>query len=67
MSVVFGKRAAWDDPELALLLETAEDFLALQQNPGATLVDVFPVLNNLPTFLQWWRPKGLQIYEKTVG
>jgi hypothetical protein len=28
-SVVFGKRTAWDDPELAQLLENAEDFLAL--------------------------------------
>jgi hypothetical protein len=65
MSVVFGRRAAWDDPDLAMLLETAEDFLALQQ-AGASLVDGFPILARLPKYLQWWRPRGERIYQKTV-
>jgi hypothetical protein len=66
MSVVFGRRATWDDPELAALFETAEEFLALQQ-PGVNIVDAFPSLSKLPKFLQWWRPRGEKIHEKTVG
>jgi hypothetical protein len=66
MSVVFGRRATWDDPELAALFETAEEFLALQQ-PGVNIVDAFPVLAQLPKPLQWWRPRGEKIHEKTVG
>jgi hypothetical protein len=66
MSVVFGRRATWNDPELAALFETAEEFLALQQ-PGVNIVDAFPVLAKLPKALQWWRPRGERIHEKTVG
>ena len=66
MSVVFGRRATWDDPELAALFETAEEFLALQQ-PGVNIVDAFPVLAKLPKRLQWWRPRGERIHKKTVG
>ena len=66
MSVVFGRRASWDDPELAALFETAEEFLALQQ-AGVNIVDGFPILAKLPEFLQWWRPRGERIHEKTVG
>jgi Cytochrome P450 len=66
MSVVFGRRATWDDRELAALFQTAEDFLELQQ-PGKNLVDGFPILSYLPNFLQWWRPRGEKIHEKTIG
>jgi hypothetical protein len=66
MSVVFGRRASWDDPELAALFETAEEFLELQQ-PGVNIVDAFPVLAKLPKFLQWWRPRGEKVHKKTVG
>jgi hypothetical protein len=66
MSVVFGRRATWDDPELAALFETAEEFLELQQ-PGVNIVDAFPSLAKLPKSLQWWRPRGEKIHEKTVG
>jgi hypothetical protein len=66
MNVVFGRRATWDDPELAALFETAEEFLELQQ-PGVNIVDAFPILAKLPNFLQWWRPRGERIHKKTVG
>jgi hypothetical protein len=64
MSVVFGRRSILDDPEVAELFETLELFLENQQ-PGANIVDAFPVLTKLPNLLQWWRPKGDRIYEKT--
>lgn len=57
MSVVFGRRSLLDDPDVAELFETIELFLAEQQ-PGVNLVNAFPVLANLPRFLQWWRPRG---------
>ncbi|OIW34931.1 cytochrome P450 [Coniochaeta ligniaria NRRL 30616] len=65
MSVVFGKRSSLDDPEVVELFDTVEMFLENQQ-PGANLVDAFPVLDKLPKFLQWWRPKGMKIFEKTA-
>ncbi|KAJ8178239.1 hypothetical protein LV157_007694 [Aspergillus fumigatus] len=65
MSVVFGRRSLLDDPDVAELFETIELFLAEQQ-PGVNLVDAFPVLANLPRFLQWWRPRGERIFQKTV-
>ncbi|KAJ5936000.1 hypothetical protein N7454_005298 [Penicillium verhagenii] len=64
MSVVFGRRSRLDDPDVAELFETAELFLENQQ-PGVNIVDGFPVLANLPRWLQWWRPKGDRIFEKT--
>jgi hypothetical protein len=66
MSVVFGRRASWNDPELEALFQTAEEFLMLQQ-PGANIVDVFPILAKLPKQLQWWRPRGERIHAKTIG
>ncbi|KAM0091833.1 hypothetical protein ACP6JD_004824 [Aspergillus fumigatus] len=64
MSVVFGRRSLLDDPDVAELFETIELFLAEQQ-PGVNLVNAFPVLANLPRFLQWWRPRGERIFQKT--
>ncbi|KAF7555079.1 hypothetical protein G7Z17_g2410 [Cylindrodendrum hubeiense] len=65
MSVVFGRRSLLDDPDVVELFETVELFLENQQ-PGANLVDGFPVLEKLPKVLQWWRPRGEVIFEKTV-
>lgn len=64
MSVVFGRRSALDDPDVVELFETLELFLENQQ-PGVNIVDAFPVLALLPKMLQWWRPKGEAIFEKT--
>ncbi|KAH7000801.1 cytochrome P450 [Ilyonectria destructans] len=65
MSVVFGRRSLLDDPDVVELFETIELFLENQQ-PGKNLVDGFPVLEKLPKPLQWWRPRGEAIFDKTV-
>lgn len=64
MSVVFGIRTKLDDPDVTALFETIEMFLE-QQQPGANLVDGFPVLASMPKFLQWWRPRGQRMFEYT--
>ncbi|KAI1623907.1 cytochrome P450 [Exophiala viscosa] len=64
MSVVFGRRSQLGEPATEKLFETIEDFLSNVQ-PGANLVDGYPVLAKLPTFLQWWRPRGLRLFHKT--
>ncbi|TVY54163.1 Cytochrome P450 monooxygenase patI [Lachnellula cervina] len=66
MSVVFGIRSKLDDPDVTALFETVEMFLE-QQQPGLNLVDGFPSLAKLPEFLQWWRPRGLRMFEYTRG
>ncbi|KAK5558115.1 hypothetical protein LTR46_003364 [Exophiala xenobiotica] len=65
MSVVFGRRSQLEDPATAKLFETVEDFLFNAQ-PGANLVDAYPILSKLPTFLQWWRPRGHRLFHKTL-
>jgi hypothetical protein len=64
MSVVFGRRVTLDDPNLVELFETIDLFLSNQQ-PGVNIVDGFPVLAKLPQALQWWRPRGERIFQKT--
>lgn len=64
MSVVFGIRSKLDDEEVTKLFETVEMFLE-QQQPGANLVDGFPVLAKLPKQLQWWRAKGNHLFDYT--
>jgi hypothetical protein len=64
MSVVFGIRSMLDDPEVVDLFETVEMFLE-QQQPGANIVDGFPILAKLPKALQWWRPRGQNMFEIT--
>lgn len=64
MSVVFGIRSHLDDPDVAKLFETVEMFLE-QQQPGVNIVDGFPILARLPKFLQWWRPRGEDMFRYT--
>lgn len=66
MSVVFGRRTRGDDKYVRMMFETAEEFLT-NFVPGAYLCDSFPILGKLPIFLQWWRPAGERVYQKTVG
>jgi len=37
----------------------------MEQQPGKNLVDSYPILASLPTWMQWWRPRGEAIHEKT--
>ena len=64
MSVVFGRRLLIDDPNLSPLLRQAEEMIKHLQ-PGSTLVDTFPVLARLPSWMQWWRVGGLRLYEES--
>ncbi|PSK59461.1 3-hydroxyphenylacetate 6-hydroxylase [Elsinoe australis] len=64
MSVIFGRRSILGDPATAELFKTMEDFL-METQPGANLVDAYPILNKLPSFLHWWRPRGLRIFHRT--
>ncbi len=65
MSVVFGKRMELSDPKIKELLETSSEIIQAMQ-PGASIADVLPVLENLPKPLQWWRPKGEQAFQKCL-
>ena len=64
MSVVFGRRLLLGDPNLEPLMRQAAEMVAHLQ-PGATLVDALPILAKLPSFLQWWRPEGLRLFEES--
>ena len=64
MSVVFGRRLLIDDENLEPLLKQAEDMIKHLQ-PGSTLVDTFPFLSRLPPWMQWWRAKGLSMFEES--
>ncbi|KAF8855770.1 cytochrome P450 [Acephala macrosclerotiorum] len=65
MSVVFGKRMELGDPKTRELLETSSEILGALQ-PGASIADVLPMLENLPKPLQWWRPSGERAYQKCL-
>lgn len=65
LSVVFGRRAQLDDPQIAELFATSNEFLENLQ-PGYNLVDGYPQLAKLPQFLQWWRPRGERAYHRTI-
>jgi Cytochrome P450 len=66
MSVVFGRRTRGDDKYVQMMFETAEEFLT-HFTPGTYLCDSFPILGKLPRPLQWWKPYGTALYNKTVG
>ncbi|KAG9231629.1 cytochrome P450 [Amylocarpus encephaloides] len=63
MSVVFGKRLELDNPNTKELFETSTEIVQAMQ-PGASLVDALPIFENLPQWLQWWRPRGIRAHEK---
>lgn len=64
VGVVFGRRSMLDDTDLVDLFETQDLFLENQQ-PGVNIVDAFPIFDKLPRVLQWWRPRGEKIFQKT--
>lgn len=65
MSVVFGKRMETSDPKIKELLDTSNEIISAMQ-PGASIADVLPILENLPKPLQWWRPRGERAYQKCL-
>ncbi|SCO91351.1 related to cytochrome P450 [Fusarium oxysporum] len=64
LSVVFGRVSNMDDPTMAELFSSLQDFLR-NIKPGANLVDMFHWLASLPTWMQWWRPKGIAHFERS--
>ncbi|KAJ3547732.1 hypothetical protein NM208_g1355 [Fusarium decemcellulare] len=57
MTVTYGHRVAnWDDPYIKKIYEVLEHF-TLMSEPGAWLVDAFPSLAKLPSFMMqnWWK------------
>jgi cytochrome P450 len=65
MSVVFGKRMELNDPKIIELFETSNEIIAAMQ-PGASIADALPILENLPNGLQWWRPRGERAFQKCL-
>lgn len=49
-----------EDASLVSLLEDQVNVLASAAMPGAYLVDIFPVMKCLPTWLAPWKKKGLE-------
>ncbi|KAH0846045.1 hypothetical protein FOPE_11433 [Fonsecaea pedrosoi] len=66
MSVVFGKRMELEDPKIRELFETSNAVIEAIQ-PSANLVDSLTFLERLPKSLQWWRPRGEAMFQKTVN
>ncbi|CZR68763.1 related to cytochrome P450 [Phialocephala subalpina] len=67
MSVVFGRRASIDDPELKAILKAVADLGEYLFNPMKNLVDAFPWLAKLPKPLQWWRPAGEAYFKNAIS
>lgn len=67
MSFLFGKPSELDDPRIAELLKTSEEFVKFLA-PGTTLVDAFPFLAKID-FLkscQPWRWKADALYNECI-
>jgi hypothetical protein len=67
MSVVFGRRASIDDPELKAILKAVADLGEYLFNPMKNLCDAFPWLAKLPKPLQWWRPAGEAYFKNAIS
>ena len=65
MSVVFGRRAAVDDPELKAILESVAVLAEYLFNPLKNICDAFPWLAKLPKSVQWWRAEGEEYFTRT--
>jgi cytochrome P450 len=64
LSVVFGRVSNMNDPTMAELFASLQDFLR-NIKPGSNLVDMFHWLASLPTWMQWWRSYGLAHFERS--
>ncbi|KAF2796704.1 cytochrome P450 [Melanomma pulvis-pyrius CBS 109.77] len=67
MSVVFGRRAGIDDPELKAILQAVAELGEYLFNPMKNMCDTFTWLARLPKFLQWWRPAGEAYFRKSIA
>jgi hypothetical protein len=67
MSVVFGRRASIDGPELKAILKAVAGLGEYLFNPMKNLCDAFPWLAKLPKPLQWWRPAGEAYFKNAIS
>lgn len=54
-----------NDPKIIELFETSNEIISAMQ-PGASIADALPILENLPKALQWWRPRGERAFQKCL-
>lgn len=67
MSIVFGQRIALGDPNISAVHRAQEEFVPFTM-PGASIVDSFPFLANIPYLkrFQPWRRKGDEVNRRTT-
>jgi cytochrome P450 len=56
---LFGRSKLFDD------VSDAQDEFLRNNIPGQWLVDTYPQIRHIPTFLQWWRPYGNKLFNYT--
>jgi hypothetical protein len=61
----FGSRLADDGRDLAAVQKILMDFV-IASNPGAHLVDSFPILDKLPDFLSPWRHQARAAHQEII-
>ncbi|KPM39839.1 hypothetical protein AK830_g6731 [Neonectria ditissima] len=66
MSVIFGRRAQLGDEQLTKMLKLMAEFAELLFSPTKNICDLFTWLNHLPKPLQWWRPYGEDLLQRTL-
>lgn len=67
MSVIFGRRAQLGDEQLRKMLKLMAEFGELLFSPTKNICDLFTWLNYLPKPLQWWRPYGEDLLQRTLA
>lgn len=67
MSVIFGRRAQLGDEQLTKMLKLMAEFGQLLFSPTKNICDLFTWLNYLPKPLQWWRPYGEDLLQRTLA
>ncbi|KAM5349119.1 hypothetical protein ACJ41O_008942 [Fusarium nematophilum] len=67
MSVIFGRRAQLGDEQLTKMLNLMAEFGQLLFSPTKNICDLFTWLAYLPKPLQWWRPYGENLLQRTLA
>lgn len=64
-SLVYGKALQGDEPEFHEMLEIGENFVKAIAG-GTWLIDIFPFINQLPTFLNPWKRMGNRFHDRAM-
>jgi hypothetical protein len=68
LSVIFGRSAELGDKQLTKMLSIIDEVAQLFFKPSKNnLPDLFVWLRHLPKPLQWWRPYGEDLRDRTLG